>query len=111
MNPLYVWGAIGLVSLWNAWQCHRIAKALGARVDPRRVTVVGPPASASVRPPDGFLGAVAPNRYAVVRWPEGVMHYQGCVPGLARQTYEHSHPLAKESIEIWEGSVCRGHKE
>ena len=102
---------LGVLICWNCWQCYRIAQTLGARTSPLPVRVVGPPASASVRPSEGFLGALAPNRFVVVRWPQGMMHYQGCLPGLARQTYEHSHPLPNESVELWENATCRGHKE
>jgi len=57
-----------------------------------------------------FPGAVPPNRYVVVRWPQGRLEYQGCIGAHARRVWEHTHPAQGEEIEFWEMGDCRGHK-
>lgn len=84
----------------------------------RRPKVPGPSFTAASHPdptgsphaPEGYPGAVAPNRFVVVIWPSGRNAYAGCVGALARKTYEHAHPNTGEAVEIWDQAVCRGHK-
>jgi hypothetical protein len=69
-----------------------------------------PEPAAAVHAPEGFPGAVAPNRYLIIFWPTGRVAYAGCLAGLARQTYENSHPAKGEAVEMWDQGTCRAHK-
>lgn len=69
------------------------------------------PAEATVWPAETYRGAVPPAKYEVVRWPRGMVHYNGTVGRQARESYEYQHPLPGEAVELWELGTCRGHKE
>jgi hypothetical protein len=89
--------------LWLLWDIRR---ALRLRARP----FVRTNAKAEARRA-AFAGAVPPERYVVVRWPQGLKHYGGCLGAEARKTYEHQHPKPGESVEFWELGDCRGVKE
>ena len=91
--------------LWMLWDIRR---ALGLLGHPGHTFFPKPQPPASHRPE--FRGAIPPNRYVVVRWPQGWLEYQGCVGAQARTTYEHTHPAPGEEIEFWELGDRRGHK-
>lgn len=95
--------ALLLVLVWEMWEVRR---ALGLRGRPGVPTLAPRP---TTHRPD-FQGAVPPNRYAVVRWPDGHHFYRGCVGALARQMYERTHPGPGEEVELWELGDRRGHK-
>ena len=99
-----IWVLLGLhlVCLWLLWEIRR---SLGVRGRPRLLARQTP----TVARPD-FPGAIPPNRYVVVRWPQGRLEYQGCVGSLARQVYEQATPNAGEEVEFWELGNQRGHK-
>lgn len=102
------WAAFPLaLILWWLWEIRR---ALHLRLLPTPIHVEGP-SEATVRPPEAFQGAVAPNRYVVIRWPTGLTHYGGAHPTHAKQVYEHQHPIPGEAVELWEQGTCRAHKE
>ena len=90
------------MTLWLLWEIRR---ALGVRGRPRLRPLQRP----SREWPD-FKGAIPPNRYVVVRWPQGRLEYQGCIGAKARETYEHTHPAAGEEVEFWELGDRRGQK-
>lgn len=68
------------------WLLLDIRRALGLRIRP---SLPGSPKATTYR--TGFPGAVPPNRFVVVRWPDGVHVYQGCIGADARKVYEHTH--------------------
>lgn len=90
------------VALWWLWE---IRKTLGLRARP----IVRLPSTPKLRRPD-FRGAIPPNRFVVVRWPDGLLFYQGAYGAEARKMYEHTHPGPGEEVEFWELGECRGHK-
>lgn len=94
--------ALSVVQLVLLWQIRR---AVGLRVKPRIPLVQ----KTSYRRAD-FRGALPPNRFAVVRWPDGLHLYQGCVGAKAREVYDQHHPAQGEEIELWELGDCRGSK-
>jgi hypothetical protein len=93
-----------VVVLWLLWDIRR---TLGLRARPG---LPGLPARPTTHRPD-FRGAVPPSRFVVIRWPRGLIHYNGCVGALARKEYEHQHPAPGEEVEFWELGDRRGHKE
>lgn len=99
------WALLGLllIALWWLWEIRR---TLGIRKRPRLVRTSG--ARRAFR--EGFKGAVAPNRFVVVRWPDGLLFYEGARGALARECYDRNHPSAGEEFELWENGDCRGHK-
>jgi hypothetical protein len=99
---LLVQVALGYL-LWD------IRKALGVRGHP--VPLFLQPAQKHPQHRPSFRGAVPPNRYVVVRWPEGRLVYQGCVGAKAREVYEYTPPGPGEHVEFWELDERRGVKE
>ena len=99
------WVLLGLLLLegWVLWDIRRVLRL-------RALPPVLPPAPAAVADRPGYPGAVPPDRYVVVRWPDGHRFYRGCVGATARKTYEHLHPAPGEEVEFWELSSRRGHK-
>lgn len=95
----------GLGLLLALWLLFDIRRALGLRARP---SLPGRPKPTTAR--EGYPGAVPPNRFVVVRWPEGRLVYQGCLGARAREAYEHAHPAAGEEVEFWELGTRRGHK-
>ena len=91
--------ALLVLLVWRTWP---------PRQTPRPRVPTPPGETATV---DGFRGAVPPNRFVVVRWPQGRLEYQGCIGGRAREVYEHTHPAKGEVVEFWELGTRRGHKE
>ena len=96
--------ALALGQLWLLWDVRR---ALRLRLRPS-VTRTSAKAAA-IR--DRFPGAVPPERFVVMRWPQGLKHYGGCEGARARTTYEHQHPAPGETVEFWELDNRRGVKE
>ena len=94
--------AVSLIVLVLVWDIRR---ALGLRNRP-----TFQPAARETSNRRDFRGAVPPNRYCVVRWPDGHHFYNGCVGSQARQLYEHTHPQPGEEVEFWELGDRRGHK-
>ena len=92
-----------LVVLWWTWDIRR---ALGLRARVRGVHTSTKQAIARAE----FRGAIPPERFVVVRWPQGLKHYGGCYGAAARQVYEHQNPLPGESVEFWELGDRRGEK-
>ena len=101
------WAVLVLVLL-VLWRVRKIERVL-ARTPVKALSLraSAPPSPAQ---PETWRGAEAPNRYVVVRWPSGQKPYEGCVARLARETFEHSHPLPGESVELWETTHRRGRK-
>jgi hypothetical protein len=91
------------VILWLLWDIRR---ALRLRPRPR---FARSNAKAETRRAQ-FPGAVPPERFVVVRWPQGLKHYGGCDGASARKVYEHQHPSPGEEVEFWELGDCRGRK-
>jgi hypothetical protein len=85
-----------------------IRRALGVRGHP--VPMVFQPAQKPSPDRPGFAGAIPPNRYVVVRWPQGRLEYQGASGASARMAYEHTPPAVGEEVEFWELGNRRGHK-
>lgn len=91
-----------LLGLWLLWDIRR---TLGLRGRP---ALPGRPVATTDR--GRFPGALPPNRFVVVRWPDGHQFYQGTQGAQARQVYEHLHPRPGEDVEFWELGARRGHK-
>jgi hypothetical protein len=93
----------GLVlALYWLWEIRR---TLGVRTPSRLVRRLTP----SLRRAD-FRGAIPPARYCVVRWPDGLLLYNGCYGAQAREAFDRNNPQAGEEIELWELGNCRGVK-
>lgn len=90
-----------------AWWLWEIRRALGLRARPR--SRFAKKATPSLRRAD-FKGAVPPNRFVVIRWPDALFLYQGTGGAAAREAYARNHPSIGEEIEFWENTECRGHK-
>ena len=93
--------ALALCWLWD------IRRVLGLRARPS--LPVSDPKPALVRA--DFQGAMRPNRFIVVRWPDGSLYYQGSLGAAARDVYTNNHPRPGESLELWEHGHRRAIKE
>jgi hypothetical protein len=94
----------GLLALALYW-LWEIRRALGFRTRPRFVRRLTPSYSRA-----DFRGAIPPNRFVVIRWPDGLHLYGGCLGAKAREAYDAHHPAIGEEIELWELDACRGSK-
>ena len=101
-----IWVVLGLQVL-VCWWLYDIRRALGLRARPRLLA----PTPAPAKDRTAFPGAVPPNRYVVVRWPQQRLEYAGCAGGRAREVFEAAHPAPGEDVEFWELGSRRGIKE
>ncbi len=105
---------IGVVLLGLAallWKVCRFQRYVEQRILVETATKaagLGEPEGVPTRP--GFVGAVPPSRYVVVRWPDGHHFYSGCSGAAARKMYEHTPPAKGETVEFWELGSRRGYK-
>lgn len=91
------------VLIWLVWDIRR---ALRLRTLPPLPSFSRTPVTSQ----SAFTGALPPERYVVIRWPQGQKHYGGADGAAARKVYEYAHPLPGETVEFWENSDRRGEK-